>query len=135
MRLRKVAAAGMAAGEEVANRLALVEEALRAQQVDGPMSSNAAALATSTADVLQALGGRAGVVWLDRLVIVKESDAEGGRVKTVALSAEQVRKLRAIGAESWQPEDWFGKLPAADPTTSLTMREQAGLALGIDRTT
>lgn len=132
MRLRKVAAAGKVAADEVASRLALVEEALRAQQVDGPMSANAAALATSTADVLQALGERAGVIWLDRLVIVKERDAAGGRVKTVALSAEQVRKLRAIGAETWQPEDWFGELFVAEPAASLTAGEKADPALGTD---
>ena len=97
------------------------------------MSANAAALATSTAAVLHALGDRPGVVWLDRLVIVKESDADGGRVKTVALSAEQVRELRAIGAESWQPKDWLGEVLAADSTTSLTVGENVGSAVPTER--
>lgn len=118
-RLRKVGKLGRAAADEVVDRLALVEEAVRAQQVEGPMSANAAALATSTAEVLQALGERPGVVWIDRLVIIKASDAEGGRVQTAALSAEQVRALRSAGAGSWEPQDWFRELSAVDPVSSV----------------
>lgn len=118
-RLRKIGKVGRAAADEVVDRLALVEEAVRAQQIEGPMSANAAALATSTAAVLQALGERPGVVWLDRLVIIKEDDAEGGRVQTAALSAEQVRALRAAGAGSWEPQDWFRELSEVDPVSSL----------------
>lgn len=120
---RGVAKVSRAAYDQVVERLKLVEEATRAQQLDAPQSFNAATLMTSTAAVAAALGDSDGVLFMEKLIFVKLHASEGGTVFARVLSAEEIREFRTTGEGRWLPKEviarYFGALEGTGDSTRV----------------
>lgn len=104
--------------EEVAKRLADIEDAVRAQQLDLPQSQATLALAQAASAAIESLRGTPeAVLVLGNLLLVKITEAGIDRIVTYSMTAEELRQFKR------------GKLPQ-NPVAALDWLDKRSVDVG-----
>lgn len=123
--------------EEVAGRLADIEDALRAQQLDVPQSQVTLVLAQAASSTIESLKGvHEAVIVIGNLLLVKTMDDGAERIVTYTMTAEELRHFKRgdyvkdpLSALDWLhrgASDAPGRFEvSANPDSAGTMDEDA----------